>query len=104
MKESLLRTATLGCLLAAPWLFPSFNAAEDTDVCVKVKGNGKSLVEVRVGPNDHSGACCTGISKTSTVSICGKSGYNVYDADTKRLLFSLSPSLQGTTIDLKSYY
>lgn len=74
------------------------------DVCVKVRDNGKSLVEVRVGPNNSSGACCTGISNHTTVTLCGKEGYNVYDSDTKRLLFTLSSSLEGKTVDLRSYY
>jgi len=76
----------------------------DADICLKVRGNGKSLVKLRVGPNDHSGSCCQGVSSSTTVSVCGKSGYNVYDSDTKRLLFTLSSSNAGRTIDLRNYY
>lgn len=83
---------------------PALSESSVRDVCVKVRGNGKSLVEVRVGPNDYSGACCTGISNHTTVTLCGKEGYNVYDSDTKRLLFTLSSSLEGKTVDLRSYY
>ena len=77
---------------------------EGGDVCVKVRGNGSHLVEVRVGQNKTSGACCTGVSKDATETICGKSGYQVFDEKTKRLLFVLTPSLQGSTIDLRSHY
>lgn len=105
MKKSLIRWGLAASIVGASFpLFSDMQAHEASDVCVNVKGNGKSLVEVRVGPNDHSGACCTGISNNSTVKICGKSGYNVYDSDTKRLLFSLSPSLNGQTVDLRAYY
>ena len=83
---------------------PSVNTKEVADVCVKVRGNGENLVKIRVGPNNYSGACCTGISKESTVTVCGKEGYNVYDSETKRLLFVLYPSLQGKVIDLREYY
>jgi len=83
---------------------PSEAPVTDADICLKVRGNGKSLVKLRVGPNDHSGACCQGVSSTSTATVCGKSGYNVYDSDTKRLLFTLSSSNEGGTIDLRNYY
>ena len=76
----------------------------DADICLKVRGIGKSLGKLRVGPNDHSGACCQGVSSSTTVTVCGKSGYNVYDSDTKRLLFTLSSSNEGRTIDLRNYY
>ncbi len=79
----------------------SHNDAEVRDICVKVRGNGSSLVEVRVGPTNSSGACCRGVSKDATVTICGKEGYNVYDSNTKRLLFTLSSALEGETIDLR---
>lgn len=78
--------------------------SEVADVCVKVRGNGESLVKIRVGPNNYSGACCTGISKETTVNVCGKSGYKVYDSETKRLLFVLDPALQGKVVDLREYY
>jgi len=101
MKKSLifLVLSLWVCLLAVAW-----RAEGGGDVCVKVRGNGSHLIEVRVGPNKTSGACCSGVSKDATVTLCGKSGYQVFDEKTKRLLFVLSPELNGSTIDLRSYY
>ncbi len=102
------RMGAAGLGIAAALMFSAYTSdsgnSDLADVCVNVKGNQKHLVHLRVGPNDHSGACCTGVSNYTTVKICGKAGYNVYDSDSKRLLFTLSSGLHGSTVDLKPYY
>ena len=73
-------------------------------ISFKIRGNGKGLVEIGVGPRVGSGACCRGVSKDATVSFQGNVGDVVWDSKTRRVLIELSSSSNGQTYDLRRYY
>jgi len=73
-------------------------------ISFKIRGNGKGLVEIGVGPRVGSGACCRGVSKDATVSFQGNDGDVVWDSKTRRVLIELSSSSNGKTYDLRRYY
>jgi len=73
-------------------------------ISFKIRGNGKGLVEIGVGPRVGSGACCRGVSKDATVSFQGNVGDVVWDSKTRRVLIELSSSSNGQIYDLRRYY
>lgn len=73
-------------------------------VSFKVRGNGKTNVLLGIGHQVGSGACCTGVSKESTVSFTGKTGDVLYDSATKRVITRVYDALEGTVVDLRQYY
>jgi hypothetical protein len=73
-------------------------------VSFKVRGNGKQLVKLGLGYQVGSGACCTGVSKESTVGFTGNTGDVLYDSETKRVIVKVYDGLEGQTIDLRQYY
>jgi len=83
------------------WMKVEENAAS---ISFKIRGNGKGLVEIGIGPRVGSGACCRGVSKDATVSFQGNDGDVVWDSKTRRVLIELSSSSNGKTYDLRRYY
>ena len=79
-------------------------ASTKSQICFSIRGNGKSLVMIRIGPDKNSGACCTGVSKESTTGVCGEVGYKIYDDGTKRQLGVITSDIKGKTIDLRNFY
>ena len=79
-------------------------ASTKAQICFSIRGNGKSLVMIRIGPDKNSGACCTGVSRESTTGVCGEIGYKIYDDGTKRQLGVITSDIKGKIIDLRSYY
>jgi hypothetical protein len=79
-------------------------ASNKSQFCFSIRGNGKSLVMIRIGPDKNSGACCTGVSKESTNGVCGEIGYKIYDDGTKRQLGVITSDIKGKMIDLRNYY
>lgn len=73
-------------------------------VSFKVRGNGKTNVTLGIGYQVGSGACCTGVSKETTVSFIGNTGDVLYDSATKRVITKVYDEMEGTTIDLRQYY
>ncbi|MCH1402407.1 MAG: hypothetical protein L7U78_07780 [Schleiferiaceae bacterium] len=73
-------------------------------ISFKIRGNGKGLVEIGVGPRVGSGSCCRGVSKDATVSFQGNDGDVVWDSKTRRVLIELSSSSNGKIYDLRRYY
>lgn len=73
-------------------------------ICFSIRGNSKSAVMIRIGPDKNSGACCTGVSRETTVGVCGEIGYKIYDDGTKRQLGVITSDLKGQTIDLRNFY
>lgn len=76
----------------------------NSQICFSIRGNGKSLVMVRIGPDKNSGACCTGVSRESNTGVCGEVGYKIFDDGTKRQLDVITSDVKGKTFDLRSYY
>lgn len=73
-------------------------------VSFKVRGNGKTNVQLGIGYQVGSGACCTGVSKESTVSFTGNTGDVLYDSATKRVITKVYDGLEGSVVDLRQYY
>lgn len=79
-------------------------ASKKAQICFSIRGNSKSSVMIRVGPDKYSGACCTGVSRETTVGVCGEIGYKIYDDQTKRQIAVITADLKGQTIDLRNFY
>ncbi|MCH8536094.1 MAG: hypothetical protein LAT51_13570 [Flavobacteriaceae bacterium] len=92
----------LGAFTCLAFLMASFNSIPTSEIVgkeksvdlqqidFKLKGNGKSLVRIGVGKKVGQGSCCTGVSKHATVSFRAKVGDVVYDAETKKVLLTLT--------------
>jgi hypothetical protein len=75
-------------------------------VSFKIKGTGSKniMVTIGIGSQPGSGACCSGVSPSTTASFTGNVGEVVYDGKTRRVITKIYSGLNGTTIDLAQYY
>jgi hypothetical protein len=80
------------------------NSEEFKRICFKIRGNGKSLIPLKIGKDINTGASGFSISKDATNSFCGEEGHKVFDLKSKKILFEISKNIEGTTIDLREYY
>jgi hypothetical protein len=80
--------------------------ANSDKVSFKIKGTGSKgiFVEIGIGSSPGNGACCSGVSESSTVSFTGEIGDVVYDGKTRKIITKIYKDLEGTTIDLSQYY
>ena len=92
------------CLNSSPFEEDIRVEENAASISFKIRGNGKGLVEIGIGPRVGSGACCRGVSKDATVSFQGNDGDVVWDSKTRRVLIELSSSSNGKTYDLRRYY
>lgn len=81
-------------------------ASKGERVNFMIKGTGSKgvFVTIGIGYQPGSGACCTGVSESSTVSFSGEVGHVVYDGKTRRVITKIYKELEGTTINLADYY
>jgi hypothetical protein len=75
-------------------------------VSFKIKGTGSKNIPVTIGIGIQpgSGACCSGVSPSTTASFVGNVGEVVYDGKTRRIITKIYKEMNGTTIDLAQYY
>ncbi len=111
MKKNIVISALL---LASNLVFFSFTNYEEKDLSIntaervsfKIKGTGYKgiFVTIGIGSQPGSGACCSGISPSTTSSFIGEVGNVIYDGKTRRIITKIYRDLEGTTIDLAGYY
>jgi hypothetical protein len=99
---------TVAVLLISLFLMSHYSAQKNSEefkrICFKIRGNGKSLIPLKIGKDINTGASGFSISKDATNSFCGEEGHKVFDLKTKKVLFEITRSIENTTIDLREIY
>jgi hypothetical protein len=82
----------------------SITKVDNEKICFVLRGNQETDIFIGVGQEVGKGACCSGVSKFSYVTFCGKVGEVVYDSKSNRVLMKIHQEMKGKTIELKDYY